>query len=279
MPQSGIQVIPDDVLHEIFLQCLPKHDFLINILPSNAPVLLTHICQRWRRIALDFAGLWTSLKLKLQRPEALEPSNLRRVAEVLKRFKKSPASLQLDLAGGFLAQVNVIDPLVVPVATSLTRLVLIQVPISHIHALRSGLFPSLERLVLNINFGDFMRLTLTVKQPIVAFEDAPALRYVATNNTFLSQPDFAPLHLPWHQLTHFLSSDDHDAAPQRFLIGFLPQCVALQQLYIAQSEDTLSQEEYGELTRKGPVTLPNLKSLAVNWWGSYEGVSVQMHSF
>ncbi|TEB18500.1 hypothetical protein FA13DRAFT_1648645, partial [Coprinellus micaceus] len=52
--------IPDDVLREIFIQCLPQnHD--ATLCPSDPPILLTNICQRWRRVARSTPRLWSSI--------------------------------------------------------------------------------------------------------------------------------------------------------------------------------------------------------------------------
>ncbi|KAJ6552904.1 hypothetical protein B0H19DRAFT_1155205, partial [Mycena capillaripes] len=63
--------VPNDVLSEIFLHCLPqaKHiaashfPRLLFLIPSveTAPVLLCRVCIRWRVTAMATPRLWTSL--------------------------------------------------------------------------------------------------------------------------------------------------------------------------------------------------------------------------
>lgn len=58
---APIRRIPDDVLREIMMQCLPTEAPPSHITTHTAPVLLTHICSRWRDIALSTPRLWASL--------------------------------------------------------------------------------------------------------------------------------------------------------------------------------------------------------------------------
>ncbi|KAJ2936289.1 hypothetical protein H1R20_g801, partial [Candolleomyces eurysporus] len=236
---------------------------LIDILPSKAPVLLTHVCRRWREVAIEFVRLWASLKLPLREPETLEGSNLQTIAEVLKRFKKARMRLQVAVARNCLVRVSILDPLLVPFTTSLTSLVLSRVPISQIHALPSGLFPSLERLALHINRDDYQRNTWTVLNgPVAAFESAPVLRRVATNKALAGSGAVA-FRLPWHQLTHFIECD-YDENAHRFLTDILPQCVTLQWLGILLLDADLGQG-FEQLWDNQPVRImPSLRSLSLD---------------
>ncbi|KAJ2936291.1 hypothetical protein H1R20_g802, partial [Candolleomyces eurysporus] len=242
--------------------CLPEHDLLIDILPSKAPVLLTHVCRRWREVAIEFVRLWASLKLPLREPETLEGSNLQTIAEVLKRCKKAPIRLQVAVARNCSVGVSILDPLLIPFTTSLTSLVLSRVPISQIHALPSGLFPSLERLVLYIDEDDYQQNTWLLNRPVAAFESAPVLQRVATNK-ILAGSGAISFRLPWQQLTHFIE-DDCDENAHRFLIDILPQCVTLRWLGILLLEADLGQA-FEELWDNQPVRImPSLVSLSLD---------------
>ncbi|KAL0569779.1 hypothetical protein V5O48_012190 [Marasmius crinis-equi] len=56
--------MPDDILREIFVRCLP-----IEVLPardlSEAPFLLTRICRSWREVAITTPALWNSIHILL----------------------------------------------------------------------------------------------------------------------------------------------------------------------------------------------------------------------
>ncbi|KAJ7617288.1 hypothetical protein FB45DRAFT_933803 [Roridomyces roridus] len=51
---------PDDVVREIFIAALPS-DFPATLSGTAAPLLLCHISQKWRALALSTPRLWTSL--------------------------------------------------------------------------------------------------------------------------------------------------------------------------------------------------------------------------
>ncbi|TFK37605.1 hypothetical protein BDQ12DRAFT_736136 [Crucibulum laeve] len=67
---SPIRRLPQDILREIFIYCLPTTH---NAVMSNeeAPVLLTQVCSHWRLTALTTPRLWSSVHL----PIAIPPRN------------------------------------------------------------------------------------------------------------------------------------------------------------------------------------------------------------
>ncbi|KAJ6514307.1 hypothetical protein C8R47DRAFT_940316, partial [Mycena vitilis] len=52
--------LPQDVVEEIFLACLPTHHNAVMSV-TEAPLLLGRICSAWRSIALVAPRLWSSL--------------------------------------------------------------------------------------------------------------------------------------------------------------------------------------------------------------------------
>ena len=95
-------LLPTDVLQEIFLSCLPiNHDSIIT--KKEAPILLTQVCGSWRRIALNTPLLWASIHIPINPPflraagdeTATELRMMRRVTAVrewLSRSKDCPLS-------------------------------------------------------------------------------------------------------------------------------------------------------------------------------------------
>ncbi|KAF8871383.1 hypothetical protein CPB84DRAFT_1646958, partial [Gymnopilus junonius] len=59
---SFFRRIPDDVLYEIFYQCLPSHRNPL-LTASEAPVLLTRVCRCWRAVALASPRLWAQMHI------------------------------------------------------------------------------------------------------------------------------------------------------------------------------------------------------------------------
>ncbi|KAF5338708.1 hypothetical protein D9611_013346 [Ephemerocybe angulata] len=55
--------LPDDVYQEIFPYCLPVGSYPTPN-PLDAPIVLTHVCRRWRHIAHSTPRLWSRLHIK-----------------------------------------------------------------------------------------------------------------------------------------------------------------------------------------------------------------------
>ncbi|KDR81234.1 hypothetical protein GALMADRAFT_60696, partial [Galerina marginata CBS 339.88] len=49
--------LPDDILREIFCQCLPS-DCNAVLSTLTPPIVLTRICSHWRRVALSTPTIW-----------------------------------------------------------------------------------------------------------------------------------------------------------------------------------------------------------------------------
>ncbi|KAH9478071.1 hypothetical protein JR316_0010308 [Psilocybe cubensis] len=61
---TPFRCLPDDVLQEIFLFCLPtRHNALMHLL--DAPLLLCQVCRRWKIVAYRTPRLWASLHIPL----------------------------------------------------------------------------------------------------------------------------------------------------------------------------------------------------------------------
>ncbi len=61
---APIRRIPVDVIREIFLNCLPQeHNAIMDY--AVCPLVLTHVCSSWRRIALDSTALWTAIHIPI----------------------------------------------------------------------------------------------------------------------------------------------------------------------------------------------------------------------
>ncbi|KAG1868278.1 hypothetical protein DFJ58DRAFT_678728, partial [Suillus subalutaceus] len=60
---SAIWRLPTEILSQIFLYCLPEDKEFPSPIRSQAPLLLTGICRRWREVAVDLPSLWCTLQL------------------------------------------------------------------------------------------------------------------------------------------------------------------------------------------------------------------------
>ncbi|KAJ7286458.1 hypothetical protein C8J57DRAFT_1169258, partial [Mycena rebaudengoi] len=106
--------LPFEVTSEIFLHCLPDDEFIVPH-PSTAPLLLCHICHRWRQIAFATPLLWTSLRLEFTLfgpPPSVDVAEF--YSSWLRNAKNAPLSLDLyagqglGLGANFVALLHVI---------------------------------------------------------------------------------------------------------------------------------------------------------------------------
>ncbi|PPQ68869.1 hypothetical protein CVT24_007678 [Panaeolus cyanescens] len=73
-----ISRLPEDVLGEIFIHCVPTHRNPIPVI-TECPLLLTLVCRKWRAAALSTPRLWTKLHIAFQSsvtPECYDPRRL-----------------------------------------------------------------------------------------------------------------------------------------------------------------------------------------------------------
>ncbi|PPQ72105.1 hypothetical protein CVT26_006883 [Gymnopilus dilepis] len=56
--------LPDDVLREIFQQCLPANRNT-PLKKTGAPWLFTQVCRRWRQVALETPSLWATIHISI----------------------------------------------------------------------------------------------------------------------------------------------------------------------------------------------------------------------
>lgn len=60
---SPIKRLPLEILQDIFVQCLPSRNHVLD--KNKAPLLLTYICPEWREIAISTSELWSSLHIEI----------------------------------------------------------------------------------------------------------------------------------------------------------------------------------------------------------------------
>jgi hypothetical protein len=56
-----VLTLPNEIVSEIFVHFLPDYPLLPPLTGLLSPTLLTHICRRWREIALGTPALWSAI--------------------------------------------------------------------------------------------------------------------------------------------------------------------------------------------------------------------------
>lgn len=92
--------LPDDVLQEVFVRTLPTSR-LPGMSSTQAPVVLTHVCRRWRELALANPHLWSGIHVsKLARSgDSSDEDRARKFAAIgewISRSRSVPISVSLE---------------------------------------------------------------------------------------------------------------------------------------------------------------------------------------
>ncbi|KAK7040199.1 hypothetical protein VNI00_010005 [Paramarasmius palmivorus] len=97
MPGSPISRLPNDILYHIFVICMRNalssgsYTDRIHLKKRRTWIRVTHVCQRWRSIALNCASLWNTPHFEI--PEL--------AATMLNRAKSTPLYLEANLTDSF----------------------------------------------------------------------------------------------------------------------------------------------------------------------------------
>ncbi|KAF6755359.1 hypothetical protein DFP72DRAFT_750250, partial [Ephemerocybe angulata] len=102
---SLVRRLPEDVLTEIFLRCLPD-DRYPTLHLADAPLLLTTICKRWRSTALHSPQLWAKAHITVGAYDDGEPQS-GTSAETLQRYRVEAAE-RLGLIQRFVTRSGVL---------------------------------------------------------------------------------------------------------------------------------------------------------------------------
>lgn len=93
---APIRVLPDEILAEIFVCCLPEYRHAV-MCEREAPMLLGRVCSLWREVAYNTPALWASLHAVVSLEEEDGRFDIRQEAIVtwLERSKFLPISVSL----------------------------------------------------------------------------------------------------------------------------------------------------------------------------------------
>lgn len=189
---APIRCLPPEILSEIFLHCIQPHSFdspyySPNARLDRAPWLITHVCSRWRSIALSTPRLWASFALTI-RPKYLR-SDVLLAKTWLWRSGKCLLSIHLESEGKY----------------HNTMFSLMEVFLLHCERWYDVRL-SLPVPVMNSLSAAKHRLPMLRKLSIVGacatacnmFEYAPQLRFFRLNSIV----PLSMIKVPWRQLQH-----------------------------------------------------------------------------
>ncbi|KAJ6466397.1 hypothetical protein C8R45DRAFT_1219485 [Mycena sanguinolenta] len=284
-PISPALRLPVEITSEVFLHCLPtsyteREWNTAN--PSEAPILLLHVCRIWREIAIGTPELWAKMEF------AMDDAHSDGIAQAwFRRAKACPLSVKLhrwpcwgaydnpwsDEGGDedsssdsdeeddeSISSIPIVEMLL-EYAHNLRFLELSTIPSAYIRELDrlSGFynFPSLQKLTIGLKKTDFEYWepeSMDNAPCIQLFRNAPLLRELCL---IADTPPLFFKSLPWHQFTKYTGTTDvlHHCADALRLGSNLVECALT--VYVA---DPTSVENLNH---------PSLKSLTLfNGWAS-----------
>ncbi|KAJ7756715.1 hypothetical protein B0H14DRAFT_3599223 [Mycena olivaceomarginata] len=179
-----VLTLPHEIICDIFIHFLPVYPSCPPLIGPHSPILLTHICGEWRRIALAFPALWRAVALSSHDPTWLFSVVLGRSGFYPLSIHVDEWSLQLDDLGSVLAAV-----LLHRARWEYLSLRLIRVgdPDSDYPDI-GGPMPLLQHLNLEFDSDTDVH--------VPSFAEAPLLRTAILNDSA-----YRGIILPWAQLT------------------------------------------------------------------------------
>jgi hypothetical protein len=249
--RSLLRCLPDELLSRIFIECIPTQGATVSLETSvyEAPMLLCHVCSRWRSVAISTPQLWNRLVATISLAPLPHSSHSRRLISLVQEWFQRAKTLPLFLR--FASHLNYFqcspdDPIVeeadVPhdlLCALSSRLTCLDLALGWTpkylellsHKSEDLPFPLLESLILR-GTSYYQDKTLSTwghdgEKPLTAFQDAKRLRRVAMHYPIFGN-NLRNVLFPWKQLTHFIVSERIQHGVLEDLLRrctFLQQCV------------------------------------------------------
>ncbi|KAF7367731.1 hypothetical protein MSAN_00837000 [Mycena sanguinolenta] len=263
---SPMRHVPEDVLREIFVACLPTaHNAVIDI--NSPPLLLGRICRRWRAVLYSTPMLWSSIHIPSLRSDWTQHHDradfFPRLRPVIEQWLERSASYPLDVslvAGDFDESTPDTHPisLLQNFSQRLRRL--------RFHGDLRVLLPILRLGTESLPLLRSIHLSTLANQPFSDYPDAVNLLRIPSLTAISLTVMANPLALPfkWSQLTH-LSLQCSIASPDGALDGvaaldLLRRCPNLLQCHLVLDR---SWDDLGLTYNASLITLPNLHTLSL----------------
>ncbi|KAJ7641195.1 hypothetical protein FB45DRAFT_1053764 [Roridomyces roridus] len=202
-----VLTLPNEITSEIFIHFLPPYPTCPQLRGLRSPTSLTHICRKWRDIALGTPKLWRAFSTAYR---ADQPEHIQAVQTWLERSGSCPLSVKLVLGNA-------------PHDEALTAILLHRERWQHMElnlaanevALIKGPMPLLQSLSLGV--GDF-----EYTQPATTVDDFPRLRAVTLDDA---------CHGNWLPISQLTSLTFDDVEPDNYL-PLLQDAVNLVRLHL-----------------------------------------------
>ncbi|KAJ7113038.1 hypothetical protein C8R44DRAFT_856077 [Mycena epipterygia] len=183
-----VLTLPNEIISEIFTQFLPIYPLCPPIVGLLSPTSLTHICHKWREIALATPRLWSAISLCYMGDNTNTLQQLDMQKAWLRRSGSCPLSIQMD-GSGFIAQILAT---IIPHRARWEYVKFSNISLRDLDMIE-GPLPLLRDLDVTL----YNRIG---PHPAATFRQAPRLR-VFTDTRLYDEFTYSPDFLPWFQLT------------------------------------------------------------------------------
>jgi len=257
---AGVMMIPDDILVEVFVLCLPQNVTIpashiprpsfVKPSPAQAPLLLCRICHRWKVVATATPRLWSSLNTESVRDPRIVQLWLERSGQAPLSLALAPFSQHVSIP------MHLHLPLLLPNILRCRNLEVREWFASGAMQPRipaSGL--RLERVAVAINRRD-TRAALWFSQLLMAAAVLTQMHWVGPS-----------VIAPWAQLV-YLSLTPWNPTD---LLQILPQLVNLIDLHLIcpGSAGLLDEPDFYNtftIPPTGPCVLPSVTTFSLHWF-------------
>ncbi|KAF7290380.1 F-box domain-containing protein [Mycena chlorophos] len=275
---SPIRRVPPELLQEIFIACLPSTD-LAAMSASEAPLLLTGVCSRWRDIATATPRLYSHFHVYCALPGQDDhyPDTRKQAfawrLDTMKLWitRSHPLPLSISFSCSQSGQTTVQNWVAYPFFIALIdaaarwREIAFHGPehllnLPEFVGLKAEDVPLLRRLVLDPFAYDWPP---PIHWNTAAVLGAPQLRSLRIESSRLVSPITLPIH--WSTLTDLTLRDPswENLFTLEILLGFIvPTCTSLRYLRISLHEHT-PEELHPEPDRANPLVGPALRYLTL----------------
>ncbi|KAJ7926307.1 hypothetical protein B0H13DRAFT_2653879 [Mycena leptocephala] len=228
---SGARRLPHDILGEIFTTSLPENDYA-PMDSAESPLLISHICSGWRRLALSMPLLWASLRIEYSSSAMKEG-----VKSWLARSGTLPLSIRSSLG-----RKSVLRTLI----KSAHRWEHIRFDFSSSHfkplrVLSPDDLPLLKTVIIDGGSGD------EVDPSFLSFLGAPSIRALSLRSSYFEPQELALCATLSHLSLRDLSSPD--------ALAVLGQCLNIETCTLHIDDE--------DIRRPNPIHLQRLRRLCI----------------
>ncbi|KAJ7581434.1 hypothetical protein C8J56DRAFT_895852 [Mycena floridula] len=267
---APIRLLPEDMLREIFVSCLPSNKAASTAI-TDAPLLLGRICRSWREIALSTPALWASIHVRFPFKTGTNSLRAQRLCDEahawIARSGTCPLTIRVTMTWRNEDHIsgNFVDSL--SILSKRWRSIEVEAPPDWLPSLKSlsqNDVPRLERFSYSVTpgiIGDG-RVSETLGQSLDILGGAE-LRDVTLENTCVQNPVAATSKINFEQLTRLVLNvgSQFTLLNAAAILTCCPNLIACRLSITSPHSDTTS--------KFTPITLLHLSSLTIELVTAY----------